>query len=283
MVQRPLNLIALSERLNERIDFIEKELEQLRDSRRSIDLSELGFLDGFYLYCVLVASGDDWCGSDLPSSALLQKKLAPTRLLTDQIYLRLQAIGILVPSLCSPISAFNVSSLVDAPIQFDCTRVHWTIPVGILQSNKAEILAALQASFSKMEAADIRSLRSMLIQHEFIARLSDNAGALHILSLNKGELGIASFLEEILHNRAQNAAANSFDQLCLDVELIKEIFGPNRRGRNAPELNDLIVLLHAIFASESISEGSSSSLSSLIQFSTCVASTKFLQRFRYAA
>lgn len=166
--RRPLNAEATAAMLNQRVDLIEEVLQSLRQNLRSIDYTDLSFLDTFYLYCVLRASQDGWCGNELPSLLSHSVVFAPTRLLADQAYRRLRQERIIIPSVHSPITAFNISGANNAPITFDVNRVAWTLANSSPHLDNVKLLCQLRAKLDLWTRQTGEELRLRLLEHECV-------------------------------------------------------------------------------------------------------------------
>jgi hypothetical protein len=170
----PINTQSTAENLDHRTDLIEDALRELRQRLKPVDYTSLAPLDALYLYCILVVSKGDWYENELPSVAFHGIQLAPTRILTEQIYSRMRDLGILVPSLHSSIFAFNIGDSPNSPITFNTYRVRWTLPSNIFYENHIEIMDGLRDQLHLLPE-DVRAqLYITLSEHELV-RIAANS------------------------------------------------------------------------------------------------------------
>jgi len=171
LAERPLDPRATASFLRQRADFISDTLQKLLQEMHPVDYSQLGFIDAFYLYCVLLASEGNSFYNELPSSSIYSIPLAPTRLLADSVYARLRKGTILVPSLHSPISAFNVTFSTGLAITYDVNRVSWTMAEDRAGRSHVNLAIMLESIIRSGDAASLAELRQNLIAHECVGEV----------------------------------------------------------------------------------------------------------------
>ena len=171
LAERPLDLRATAAFLRERAGLISDALQKLLQEMQPVDYSQLGFIDAFYLNCVLVASEGNSFYNELPSSSIYLIPLAPTRLLADSVYARLRKGTILVPSLHSPISAFNVTFSTGSAITYDANRVSWTMAEDRASQSHVNLAIMLESIIRSGDAASRAELRQNLVAHECVGEV----------------------------------------------------------------------------------------------------------------
>ena len=279
-MSRPVqDLLARSKQLNERIDLIEEKLQRIIERHRSVEFSALGFLDSFLFYCVLLASVDEWFNSELPSLSILNRKLAPTSLLAQQVYLRMYRQGIVLPSLASPINAFNVSSPVDRPIKFDCARVHWTIASGLYKEEKCEVLAILRKLFSAKDGPSVASLGFTLMQHECLALFLRSANKLSVNIRKEDEIALSAFFKDLLKQNSTAELVTSIHQTFSDPAVKEQFSNAGLHEQGSSTLWDLVKLLDVKFAKLPKRRTETSSQGFSMIDSDCVLSAEFARSF----
>jgi len=194
----PLDPKATARLLNFRADVIEQALFRMHESHKFVDISQLGFLESFYLYCVLVAAGKHWCNGELPNSASNERKLAPTRILVEKIYASLHVSHVLVPNAKSSLFAFNIGAAPEAPITFDVTQVCWTIGTAKRHLNAAGNLTLLRTMLDSSRTCDREHLRLMLIQHECVGLFLQVLEKNRVIVGKNDELEILKLVEDSL-------------------------------------------------------------------------------------
>jgi hypothetical protein len=166
LAKHPLRLKETALALNHRVDLIEATLQEVRQALQPVDYLDLSPLDAFYLYCILVASEQEWYSCELPSSSSHVNKLASTRVLGECVYSRLHALHIFVPSVYSPIFGFNIGDSKDAPITFDFNRVRWTLAEDKRKLVESELMVGLRALIVSSTSEIRAELCETLVEHE---------------------------------------------------------------------------------------------------------------------
>ncbi|WP_273034311.1 hypothetical protein [Massilia timonae] len=168
---KPTDLVATAQLLNRRVDHIERTLQQIRNDCEPTNYLSLSVTDRFYVYCVLVASENDEDDFELPSAASMQVPLAPTMVLTREVYSELHKKRLLIPNLHSPISAFNIASEETATITFDSSRVHWSLTRDILGFSIANLSTHLRTSLIGCKRDEWAPVHTLLRIHEYAHKL----------------------------------------------------------------------------------------------------------------
>lgn len=216
--RNPLDLTRTIASLSRRVDDIAETLESLRQKLKPIKYASLNSIDAFYLYCVLTVSSFDWGTRELPAAVNHSQKLAPTLLLTEEVYSRLRSLGIIVPSVYSALDSFNIGGSRHGPVTYNSIRVSWTMAADHRVNDSDHLLNILLSRFNSPSESTRKKLRANLVEHECLGLIST-----YLTYLNLGVDALAEArLRQALGPIIQNLPVRSI------AGVIKEVFADGR-------------------------------------------------------
>ncbi|MGJ9419806.1 hypothetical protein ACHAC9_18930 [Massilia sp. CMS3.1] len=212
----PLDLSKTLKSLNQRADIIEEKLQKLRNQLRPFDYTSLSAVDAFYIYSILVGSIDDWYDSEIPANNTLSAKLAPTLLLTEQLYERLRSLSVIVPSVHSHLRSFNIAGGKGSQITYDPLRVSWTLAVDEDGHDKDQLMALLRNIIGSASEPSCRELRRSLVEHECINLIGSKFSRIKLRLNQSAESQLRSALEPIMRNFPAKAVIIIINEIFID-------------------------------------------------------------------
>ena len=236
---RSTDIVTTAQLLNRRIDHIEQTLQKIHQNCGPTDYFRLNSIDRFYVYCVLLASEKDGTDCELPCAASLRLLLAPTIVLTREVYSKLYEKRILIPNLYSPISAFNIASAGTEKITFDSSRVHWTLSKDTLGSRTPNLISRLKVSLIGLRRDDWARARTLLLIHEYVNKVLD---ASPVLKRAPEEALITDLVLKIKKyaDTAPGSIIQSFEQLASESHAFKKALRGAPRERISEKITAFI-------------------------------------------
>lgn len=216
LTRNPLDLMRTLDSINKRADIIEEKLHALRSELHAVDYSSFEAIDAFYLYCLLIVSEGHWSDYELPANDTLSAKLAPTHLLTQQVYEHLRRLAVIVPSVHSPMRSFNIAGGKNSPITFDPLRVSWTLAADTGGHVKDQLVALLRSIIQSACESSRKELRKTLVEHECLNLLSSKLAKINIQMVPSTEAQLRSALEPMLRNLPAKAAMLIINEIFVD-------------------------------------------------------------------
>jgi hypothetical protein len=235
---RAFNTKFVAEEMGYRIEIVEAALQDRYNRLEPINYSALDPHCAFCLYCVLIASKSGLDSHELPSIISHEVQIAPTRLLTEKIYLQLCGAGILAPSLRSPISAFNIGSARNSPITYDTERVCWTMAPDSLGAGVPNLLGQLHESLRVLPRKLYEELRTDLIEQECLGEMMNRMRSIGALVDISEEAHVQRAFRKVLSELSIRVANSVVAVVLLDSSLNKLA----RRGERTGELVSRLLL-----------------------------------------